>query len=95
MTNTRKKFSPGLKTKVCMELMRGEQTVAQICSRYGVHPTQANQWKRQALSALQSAFEKPGRDVSRRNELLIEELYKNIGQLTVELDWLKKKLNLA
>ncbi len=73
-------------------MIKGAETVAQICSRYGVHPSQAHKWKVQAVDGLETIFaDKPNSVLKEKNEL-IEELYKQVGQLKVELDWLKKKV---
>ena len=87
------KHSNSFKVKLALEMVKGTETVAQICSRYGVHPSQAHKWKAQALEGLEVIFSgKPDSAIKEKNEL-IEELYKQIGQLKVELDWLKKKLS--
>ena len=78
------------KVNVALELIKGSETVAQICSRYGIHPTQAQAWKNKGLIALKSGFEEAKRpDVIK--EELIDELYKTVGKLQLELEWLKKK----
>jgi len=94
MGNIKRKHSVSFKTKVALELLQEKDTLSSICSRYAIHPTQARSWKIQAMETLQSGFT----GSSRNNELkqkdqLIDELYKEIGQLKVELDWLKKKFN--
>ena len=78
------------KVNVALELIKGSETVAQICSRYGIHPTQAMAWKVKGIEALKSGFEEAKRpDVIK--EELIDELYKTVGKLQLELEWLKKK----
>lgn len=95
MGNIQKRtHSASFKTKVALELIQEKDTTSSICSRYAIHPTQARSWKAQAMETLQSGFA----GISRNNELkqrdqLIDELYKEIGQLKVELDWLKKKFS--
>ena len=86
------KHSNPFKVKLALEMIKGIDSVAQICSRYGVHPSQAHKWKKQAAEGLEAIFaDKPSSVLKEKNEL-IEELYKQIGQLKVELDWLKKKV---
>ncbi len=86
------KPSNSFKVKLALEMIKGAETVAQICSRYGVHPSQAHKWKAQAVEGLEVIFaDKPNSILKEKNEL-IEELYRQIGQLNFELDWLKKKL---
>ena len=76
-----------------MELLAQADTVSQICSKYSIHPTQARRWKEAALTVLRNSFNQQT-ITNRLNEKdkLIDELYKQIGQLKVELDWLKKKM---
>lgn len=88
-----KRFHPAsFKAKVAIELIKGVETAAVICSKYGIHPTQAAVWKQQAVGGLETIFSgKPDKDLRDKDEL-VGELYKQIGQLKVELDWLKKKV---
>jgi transposase-like protein len=87
----RKMFSARIKAQAVLEAIRGEKTLNEIASGYGVHPNQLGQWKRQALEALPEVFNQR-RDKSRADqEALVDRLYQRIGQLEVELDWLKKK----
>ena len=73
-------------------MIKDADTVANICSKYSIHPSQAHKWKKQAVEGLQLIFtDKPKSELKQKNEL-IEELYKQVGQLKVELDWLKKKV---
>lgn len=91
---TRRRYDAKTKAKVAVEAMKGEKTAAQIASLYGVHGNQISKWKAQALKGLPGLFENgktSGRD---ENAELIEELYRQIGQLTVELDWVKKRSDL-
>jgi len=70
-----------------------EEPVSVICSRYQIHPTQANQWKDRALETMAAGFNgKSAIAGQKQKDELIDELYKQIGQLKVELDWLKKNL---
>jgi transposase-like protein len=87
------KHANSLKVRIALEMIKGTETVAQICSRYGVHPSQAHKWKVQAMEGLASIFAgKPNAALREKNEL-IDELYKQVGRLQTELDWLKKKLS--
>lgn len=93
MGNIKRKHSAAFKAKIVLELIRGDDTMTTICSRYSIHPTQAGQWKHQALRELQTVFSSnKGAELKEKNEL-VQELYKQIGQLTYELDWLKKKMD--
>lgn len=89
----RKKFEPGLKAKVALEAFRGEKTTAQLSSEYGVHPSQIGQWKQELIERSKELFNKP-HDDTREQQELTDKLHRVIGELKVENDWLKKKLNL-
>lgn len=92
MGNIKRVHPASFKAKVALELIKDTDTVAAVCSKYSIHPTQANQWKALALTGLESSFSgKPLYDLKAKDEI-IDELYKQIGQLKVELDWLKKKV---
>ena len=56
MKNQRKKFSPSFKTKVALEAVKGLKTVAEIASKYQIHVTQVNTWKKQLLDNADSLF---------------------------------------
>jgi len=82
-----------MKVKLALEMIKGIEPISAICSRYGIHPSQAHKWKVQAIEGLEAIFSgNQGGALKEKNEL-IEELYKQVGQLKVELDWLKKKLS--
>lgn len=92
----RKKHTPQVKAKVAIEAIRERRTTAQIASQYEVHASQVSQWKKQALEVLSESFKDPGGGRKRRDEVFTaEQLYAQIGQLKVELDWLKKKSGLS
>lgn len=85
--------SAEFKLQVVLALMKQEKTMSQICSEFRIHSTQARRWKEKALEGMKGSLN--GTGVSQKledNAELIEELYKQIGKLKVELDWLKKKL---
>ena len=71
--------------------MKGEQTLSQISSKYGVHVTQINRWKKEAIALLQAGFSNKVKTADQNQNELIRQLYEQIGQLTGERDWLKKK----
>jgi len=91
MVSTRKRYDGAFKAKVALEAIRGERTIAEIASETGVHPNQVSKWKKQALEELPGLFADGRKKQERNSEELESELYKQIGQLKVELDWLKKK----
>ena len=91
MGKIHKRYSPSFKAKLALEAIREEETVAELASRYGIHPTQIKRWKKAAAEGMIELFtDRRGKREEEKN-LLIEELYREIGRLKVELDWLKKK----
>lgn len=91
MGDTRKRYNAAFKARVALEAVKGEKTIAQLSSEYGVHGNQIRQWRRQLLEELPHIFSDRRRKSEKEGEELTSELYKQIGQLKVELDWLKKK----
>lgn len=87
----RKQRTAELKAKVAIAAIKGDFTASEIASMYGVHPTQISIWKKQALEELAQVFSSRRSSVVRAQEDLTATLYQQIGQLKVELDWLKKK----
>jgi transposase-like protein len=92
MARTRRRFSAALKARVALEAIRGQKTAAELAGEYQVHPSQITQWKKQLLDAAQELFsDRRGQDRQEQEEL-VAQLYQQIGQLKVEVDFLKKKL---
>ena len=93
MATTRKRYSGEFKARVALAALRGDRTMNELAAEYGVHPAQIMQWKKITQEEL------PGIFTARRNgkeeEELKAALYQQIGQLKVELDWVKKKAGLA
>ena len=86
----KKHFDSGFKAKVALAALKEDRTMAELASHFGVHGTQVGQWKKMAMEALPGVFSgKKG--LGQNQEALLAELYKKIGQLEVEKDWLKKK----
>lgn len=93
-TTPRRKFKADFKAKVALAALKEQQTIEEICKKFDIHPTQANQWKREFLTNAATLFDKDSKElVAQDNEKLLQELYAQIGQLKVENDFLKKKLN--
>ena len=88
----RKRYSAELKTKVALEAIKGHKTANEIAAEYGVHATQIAQWKKQALDELPGLFSTGHGRKEKADEALTASLYQQIGQLTVELEWVKKKV---
>ena len=91
MNKTRNTYTSDFKVKVAVAAIKGLQTTNQIATLYGVHPNQVTQWKKQALDGLPEAFSSRRDRQTQDQEELTAQLYQQIGQLKVELDWLKKK----
>jgi transposase-like protein len=94
MGATRKRYDASFKAKVALEAIKGERTIAEISSESGVHTNQIRKWRKQALEELPDIFSGGRKKRELSSEELESELYKQIGQLKVELDWLKKKSSL-
>ena len=92
MTTKRKSFSKSEKVAVAIEAIKAELTMAQISSKYGVHSTQINNWKKQALEYLKEAFTNKKDNSQKLYEAELSKLYEEIGRLKVENDFFKKKL---
>ena len=91
----RKRYDGQFKAQVAIEAIKNQQTVAQIASEYGVHPNQVSQWKTQVLDQLPQLFTTGRSKATTDSTRLVDELYRQIGQLKVELDWLQKKRNVS
>ena len=91
MGKTRKNYSSAFKAKIALEAIKKEKTMAQLSSEYGVHANQINLWRKRLLEELPEIFSKKRQRKEKDNKGLQDELYRQIGQLKVELDWLKKK----
>jgi transposase-like protein len=90
---TQKPHSTELKVKIAVEALKGQKTMNELASVYSVHPHQISRWKQEVLEILTAGFSRR-RERAAKDELeLRERLYSQIGQLEVELDWLKKSLD--
>jgi transposase-like protein len=87
----RKKHDVVFKAKVALEAIKGEKTISQLSSEVGVHPNQIRAWRNRALEALPGVFSRGTDRKEKDHEALEQELYRQIGQLKVENEWLKKK----
>lgn len=91
MADHRKRYDGTFKAKVVLESLKNEKTVAELASEYGVHPNQITQWRKAAIEELPGLFSSKQAKKEKAHEEEREELLKQIGQLKVEVDWLKKK----
>jgi transposase len=92
----RKHHSPAFKAKIVQEAIKEDKTLAQIASENGLHPNQISQWKATALNGLPTLFARESKTKSDQaaHEKQIEDLYAQIGRLTTQVVWLKKKSGL-
>ena len=88
-----KRFSNEFKAKVALAALRGDKTMNELASEFEVHPTQVSIWRNELKDRALEVFGTPRDRAGVDKEQLIEELYKNLGQMKIEHDWLKKKLN--
>ncbi|WP_231716910.1 IS3 family transposase [Desulfosarcina ovata] len=91
MGNKRKTHSPQFKAKVALAAIQNDETTAQLASRFGIHPTMVSSWKRQMLEGVADIFDKNHKS-RKQAEDQTDELYRQIGQLKVENDFLSRKL---
>jgi putative transposase len=95
----RKRYTPNQKAAIVLELLKEEATLPQIASRHGVHPNLLRKWKAQALEGLPQLFTDDEhasrqRALESEHQRQLDELYGEIGRLTTQLAWLKKKSGL-
>lgn len=89
MRNMRKNHDAAFKAKVALDAVKGEKTISQLTGIYGVHPNQIGRWKKHLLNELPALFsDKRRKKADKDREELEDELYRQIGQLKVELEWL-------
>jgi transposase len=91
VSNMRRGHDAVLKARVALEALKEEKTMAQLSSEFGVHVNQIRQWRQKLLDELPSLFSDRRKKKDKEGEELLSELYRQIGQLKVELEWLKKK----
>ncbi len=94
MSTTKKQYSAAEKTRIALEAIKGELTISQISSKYGVHATQISKWKHQAIESMQAGFNSKGGSANGPDDdqsQLVDKLYRQIGKLSTECEWLKKK----
>jgi transposase len=92
--NLRRKHTPSFKAKVALEAIKEQKTSAELSSQYQVHPAQIRNWKALATKGLIDLFTDKRKGREKDQEELIQELYRQLGQLNADLNWLKKKSGL-
>jgi transposase len=93
---TRKQYSPAFKAQIVQELLREEQTVAQLAAEHGIHPTQLHKWRSVAVEGLPELFSRSDgtAKLKARYEEQLEDLYAQLGRVTTQLAWLKRRSGL-
>ena len=86
-----KSYSAALKKQIALAALNGQQTINEIASEFGVHPNQVTAWKKQAIEGMEDTFSSRRCKDAVDTEELQNRLYQEIGQLKMELDWMKKK----
>ncbi len=94
MKNTRKKHSPAFKAKVALAALQGDQTIAQLASRFEVHPSQIHAWQRALVEGAPGLFGSERKSPEKAKGAEIDQLYRHIGQLKVERDFLAERSGL-
>jgi transposase-like protein len=93
MIKKRKQYSPEFKAKVALAAIRNEASVAELAVKFEVHPTMISNWKRELIEGAGELFDK-GQKTKKQHDATVDELYRQIGQLKVENDFLSKGLGL-
>ena len=93
MSTKRRNHSPQFKAKVALAALRNEETIAELSSRFEIHSTMINKWKKDLLDGAADIFGK-NKKTAKQTESTIDDLYKEIGKLKVENNFLSKRLNL-
>ena len=100
MVQIRKRYSPTFKAQVVQEVLAGDKSLGQIAAQYGIHPNMISKWKRAALEAMPDAFDEESHMQAKaqiaalqaQHEREKEELHAEIGRLTMQVNWLEKKI---
>jgi transposase-like protein len=92
MAGKRKQHTAAFKAQVALAAVRGDKTVNELASQYGVHPTLIHGWKKQLLAGAEQVFSNGSKAATADAEAEKAELFEQIGRLKMELEWLKKKV---
>lgn len=91
MARKRKQYTGAFKAKLALEAIKGQRTVQELATAHGVHPNQITTWKKQLLASAEDIFSGARERREESDEQEKDELYRQVGKLQVELDWLQKK----
>jgi transposase len=92
MAGKRKQHTPAFKAQVALAALKGDRTVNELASHFGVHPTLIHGWKKQLLAGAETLFANGNKTAMTDAEAVQGELYEQIGRLKMDLEWLKKKV---
>jgi transposase-like protein len=93
MATKRKQYTAVFKAQVALAALKGDKTINELASQFGVHPTLIQDWKKHLLTAAQQVFANGVKaDITAQAEAQKAELFEQIGRLKMELEWLKKKV---
>ena len=95
MNKTRKRYNAQFKSKVALEAIKEQKTLAELSDEFQIHPNQISQWKKQLLENANIIFSNNSDKIQKKQHQIEAQLYQQIGQLKVENDWLKKKLEFS
>ena len=95
MATQRQQYSAECKARVALEALKGLKTINEVASTYGMHPTQIAHWKHRLQQEMPELFSARRAKREQDHEAFQAQLYQQIGQLKVELDWVKKKAALT
>ena len=95
MATQRNNYGAEFKARVALEALKGHKTINELVHQFGVHSTQIHKWKKHLQTELPQIFSNRREKREQDHEALQAQLYQQIGQLKVELDWLKKKSGLG
>ena len=91
ITQMRKSYDSKFKARVALEALKGEHTITELASKYEVHPNQVSNWKKQFTENMSLVFDSPAKRAEKESEITRDDLLKEIGQLKVENEFLRKK----
>jgi transposase len=94
MAKQRKKHTAAFKAQVALAALKGDKTINELARQFEVHPTLIHGWKKHLLGSAEDIFALPGKAATSDVEAEKTELFEQIGRLKMELEWLKKKVNL-
>jgi transposase-like protein len=92
MKGKRQRHTAAFKAQVALAALKGDRTVNELASQYGVHPTLIHGWKKQLLAGADQVFQSGSQAATADAEAQKAELFEQIGRLKMELEWLKKKV---